>query len=307
MDYLMGQFIKLPGVAASPSRPKVDLVDSVVPDSGALLLLEPAHPMAPWPAGVPAAGGSVPNVVGKLAAPLIGADTSLLGATIAETDPTNLIIPERTSKGAIHLAVAQAPSSFPSQTFWRAEMATAIKQYLLSNPTHSYYMATTARITRLGLQSSAPFFLATVAAGGSAYLESITANQVAIGTQLGFYPARNAAAFLGAATQPAYENTPGTLKFADIAAAGWTGAGPSSLTSFFAHAMQVGRTSPVDAGSSAKYPSVLFYRTYLEDLSVSKRTWAQVNALEYANYQRQFAAGGRYAGDTWTDPAALVA
>lgn len=303
----MGQFIKLPAVKAAASRPKVDLLDPVVPDSGGLLLIEPAHPVSPWLSGSPASGGSVPNVIGSLAAPLLGSDTSALGATVRETDPTNLIVTERSAKGGMHIAVAQAGSTFPTNTFWRVEMADAIKQYLLANPTHAYYLGVTARITRIGL--GGPFFMSTIAATGSSYLGTVFADQFATGTRMGTYPNKSvgASTFTGSRIDSAVDGSATPLKLGNVGVTGWQGAFPTTIAGFSAHAMQAGQTPPVNAGTSAKYPSLLFYRTYLEDLTVSKRSWAQVDAAEFANYQRQFAAGGRYANDTWTNPATLVA
>ena len=43
----------------------------------------------------------------------------------------------------------------------------------------------------------------------------------------------------------------------------------------------------------------------IEDLTVSGRTYAEVDALDYALYQAAFAADGRYHGDTNTDPSTL--
>lgn len=54
-----------------------------------------------------------------------------------------------------------------------------------------------------------------------------------------------------------------------------------------------------------KQNSVILYRAYIEDLTVSGRTYAEVDALDYALYQAAFAAGGRYFGDTYTDPVTL--
>lgn len=304
----MGQFIKVPGIAPGTDRPKVDLLDPLA-TNGSLLLIDPTHPVNPWLSGVPAQGTAVPNILGSLAAPLLGADTTFAGATINEVDSTNLITSERTSKGGIHLAVGQSPSSFPSNTFWRAEIATAIKQYILANLNHSYFFSSTFRITRAGLQSSAPVFFSTIAVGGSAYLATVYANQLSAGTQLATYPSTStgASTFLGARSDSGYAAETNIARLGDVAVSGWQGTSPASAAAIYAHAFQVGRTSPVDAGASAKYPSVVFYRSYLEDLTVSGRSYAQVDSLAYANFQQIFGSGGRYSGDTWTNPASLVA
>lgn len=51
----------------------------------------------------------------------------------------------------------------------------------------------------------------------------------------------------------------------------------------------------------------LFYRAYIEDLTVSGRSYAAVDALDYAEYTKQVTtAGGRYYADTYTDPATIA-
>jgi len=50
-------------------------------------------------------------------------------------------------------------------------------------------------------------------------------------------------------------------------------------------------------------PSDIFYRGYCEDLTVSGRSYADVDALDKALWDAAFAAGGRFAGDTFTAPS----
>lgn len=52
-------------------------------------------------------------------------------------------------------------------------------------------------------------------------------------------------------------------------------------------------------------PSAIFYRFYLEDLTLSGRTWAEVDALDARLFASAFAPGGRYYADTFTDPATI--
>ena len=66
----------------------------------------------------------------------------------------------------------------------------------------------------------------------------------------------------------------------------------------------------IDTSISSTYANKLhswiLYRTYVEDLSVSGRTYAEVDALDYALYEKHvLTADGRYYGDTYTDPATL--
>lgn len=51
--------------------------------------------------------------------------------------------------------------------------------------------------------------------------------------------------------------------------------------------------------------SHILYRCYLEDLTVSGRTYEQVKAIDDALFAAAFSSGGKFYGDTYTDPATL--
>lgn len=55
--------------------------------------------------------------------------------------------------------------------------------------------------------------------------------------------------------------------------------------------------------ASAGAPSFALYRLYIEDMTVSGRDYAEVEAIDLAAYTREFAAGGKFYGDTFTTPA----
>jgi len=58
-------------------------------------------------------------------------------------------------------------------------------------------------------------------------------------------------------------------------------------------------------GLQGGYFSWIFYRAYMEDLTVSGRTYAQVDAEDLALFTEQFAVGGRYHNDTFTNPTTI--
>lgn len=53
-------------------------------------------------------------------------------------------------------------------------------------------------------------------------------------------------------------------------------------------------------------PSYILYRIYIEDLSLSGRTYDQVRAIDEAEHTKAFGVGGRFHGDTWSDPATIL-
>lgn len=53
-------------------------------------------------------------------------------------------------------------------------------------------------------------------------------------------------------------------------------------------------------------PSYIVYRVYIEDLNLSGRTFEQVKAIDDAEHAKAFAEGGRFYGDTWSNPALVL-
>jgi len=51
------------------------------------------------------------------------------------------------------------------------------------------------------------------------------------------------------------------------------------------------------------HESMIFYRFYCEDLSLSGRTREAVAALDDELFAEAFAVGGKFYGDTYTDPS----
>lgn len=88
-------------------------------------------------------------------------------------------------------------------------------------------------------------------------------------------------------------------------AAGMAWGAASGLTS--AATGHVRRRWPKQSGSNiAGGMSFIFYSAYVEDMSVSGRRWQDISAWRIAQKNADFGAGGRYFGETWTDPAAAV-
>ncbi|WP_171495393.1 hypothetical protein, partial [Acinetobacter soli] len=68
-----------------------------------------------------------------------------------------------------------------------------------------------------------------------------------------------------------------------------------------------GRLSPYNQAQILNdVPSLIIYRIYIEDLNASGRTFAEVKAIDDAEFEKAFAVGGRFYGDTWSDPATIL-
>lgn len=55
-----------------------------------------------------------------------------------------------------------------------------------------------------------------------------------------------------------------------------------------------------------KCQSLIIYRVYIEDLNSSGRTYEQVKAIDDAEFNKAFGVGGRFYGDSWSDPMTVL-
>jgi hypothetical protein len=265
--------------------------------AGTLLLIEAAHTLGGFPSGAPVDGAKITNLVRDNAAQILGAtDKTTLDApmqVVAMSGTTGKV--ERTPRGGIH-AIQSSTQTGSNQGF-QTQIPLPIIAYIKANPSHSYYFSHWATPTKLGtgsqdefggaMQSASDsylFGLGTVAAGGSQG-----------GTSLG-----------------AVGNSRGTVNTPMIRNQGVTA--PS--TSFTGQANTAGRYSIFELGNfltinagtgkSGLHGAHVFYRGYIEDLTVSGRAYADAYAADLSEFNKQFASGGRYYGDTIpTDPATL--
>ena len=211
------------------------------------------------------------------------------------------MLTERSGKGGLHSIQTQLNGVILQGMAIRAK--TALECYFGANLSHDFYFSRWERQTRAptGLEP------------GEALFGASTANFAAI------HPAGPAT--LNWAPRPnAYpERLIGS--FTEPSGAGWTA---NTGNRFGCHGWRGNTNSlainpPVRPSvhgpitpwaSNATYvnkaASRIVYRLYWEDLTVSGRSYAQVQAADYELWQAAFAAGGRYAGDTFSNPLTAV-
>lgn len=281
----MSTFIKIPGVNPPSTRPRVDLLDPALPEQGALYLYDATHPGGTWGSGI-AAGLPLPNVAAASALKLTG---NALHGSLAKGGTS--VVAKRTTKGAIHLTHPEAAAV--KGEYVAMEVPSALAEYVLANPTHSYYMSQWARATRLAANAGAPAFTSTIHSSSSSFLGSLYYN--AGGANTYPQPALGADKLLGARTTN--YPTAGTPLLTSLGVSGWYGTLPASASSVHAHPFQLGGIGAVQAAVIS--PNLTVYRCYLEDLTVSKRTYAQADAADNALFAELcLTSGGRYYGDT---------
>lgn len=335
---MAGRKIILPSAFTDTTLPVLGwALDPVMPDAGgALLLIDPSHPGGPWPAGTPIDQAVLPNVAGVQAA-------AAMGVTESATNPIVYRPPgfagsvgllERSTKGGLHGICAQTPGNSPVGSGPSISVPPALLAYILAHPTNDFYFSLWSHTTRAakatGVTQGA--FAGINGSGRQTLdLEMIMnyGKPIAPDVRPNTSPPR-----LGATTPADYLAGP---KFGAVATSYWysppgnplPGPGLDGIPGlylgggmFWGSAVATlgvgsdGSTgeaffSAVSAASSSTatregQPSWLFYRFYAEELTISGRTFAQVNALDQAEYTKQvLTPGGRYYGDVFTDPATI--
>jgi hypothetical protein len=293
---MAGAAFVLPVTFNDPTLPI--LADDAILTTGSLALIDFAHSAAPV-TGVPASGSPIPNIAWKQAAAAHGSGTQ---AEWAQTYTNNMNLAagadgfvERSGKGGLHVAMSQATGTAGKGVVVGENTAAAsnkLTDFLFAHLDDDYYFSLWQRITRVPVADTIEELVYSI--GGNS---SPTGNYLLRGSRT-----VNGGAGLVANSQPALPQPAGP-SYRSMAQTAYTGTKPASANVMIAALMSVGW--PVVGYTSFganKGRSAVLYRCYLEDLTISGRTFAQVDALDKALYDQAFGAGGRYAGDTYTDP-----
>lgn len=294
---MTGLKIVLPTTFTDLTLPKLR-DDPIFWDTGSLMLLETNHPLSPMTVAA-TSGAVVPNLASASLKTLQAGmtDTDYNGALLANGDfltGTNGKF-EKSAKNGLHIIASQAATGLGAR-YARVRIPAALKAYITANTGHTYYWSVWDRVTRqfgaAGLTTHADF-------GAGQFWFTKGADDTVRptdATRLGWRAdgaVGPTAAGVGSrtATGPLFQNMARSLATAPVAASG----------------NSVGSENVIALGElSAKMSaSAVFYRAYVEDLTVSGRTYAQVDAIDFAEYTKQvLTAGGRYFGDTVpTDPS----
>lgn len=284
----MGRKLVLSGVTLTdPTAPLLPDVDPILPASGALVYIDPTHPARSWDAGVPATGSAVPNVAEAAARSATGLSAEQVSPTVTHLGARKLV--ERSGKGGLHVAFSQDETGSATTDHLLITLPAAFRAWLQANKSHSFYASIWGRVTRERSN--------TAIAGG--HLVSILSSG---NTAASLFLRR-----IGDTGPAAYPSTARIGTDAD----GHNLAAPvpffidGAWSDFSASALDRGEIAYLRREPGAA--SVILYGYYLEDLTLSGRTYAQVNALVKARRDGVTGTGGRYAGDTYTPPTSAPA
>lgn len=298
----MGKILRLNGVTLTDTTaPKIIERDPIESD-GSLFLFDGAHQFGQF-SGVPDVSHTIPNVLSNKAAGILSVSESSTDFFVkSRTADSSIWLCERTAKGGIHGLITQSGGQSSSLQYILAA-SRDIRDYLLATmSSHAFYFSLWTRVTRIGLGEGltapqSPFHFALETnnflfhmAGGCASAGSTKPNFLAskdIPTTNDFNTSGPAAPF---------------ARFASLAVQGYAGTGP---TNFRDVSIIAGTGEAWDAFNFNKCASRIIYRAYAEDLTVSGRSYSEVEAIDYALWQAAFGPGGKFHGDTYTDPATL--
>ena len=284
----MGNQITLSDVVFTDTSLPV-LRDDPLLSSGSLILVDAGHTKGRLSGG-PSNGALVNNIAGSIAAEIVG--SASVSPDIATGFASNAMLPELTAKGGLH--VIKSKVNDLNNTCFTLRIPAAIKAYLLANKSHSFYFSIWQQVTRKFDAADMP--LAVLA-------EAAYTNNFLINIQVNGDPGGASTNLLGKASNldPTVVTGPAKHQLAISKATG-------TLTNMaYTDLFIFGGCPSAGVMNSAlhKGGSQILYRVYLEDLTVSGRAYADVKAQDDALYQGAFAPGGKFYGDTYTDPATL--
>lgn len=289
-----GLAIPLDGTLTDPVFPR--LRNDEILSSGSLLLLDCSHTYGGFGSGVPVDNQLIENIAWKeaIATVLSGSQNSMRAT--ADIYAGAGFSMERTGRGGLHFMLSQA-GDLAASTGAEILLPSELRSYLQANPTNDIYLSAWTRLTKVaGLNGSV--WPATVALQRTV---SSTSNYLAFFDANDTFPLGSSAKNLGERLSNGTNTLGNSLR--SVAVDGWTGTPPASAAEL--------RNGIVLAGARGAYtglalsddaPSFILYRLYLEDLTVSGRDFADVDAIDFAAFTREFATGGKFAGDTFTSP-----
>lgn len=301
----MGIKLKLSETFTDKSGPK--LFDAPNMDIGTLWLFDPTHSMGSI-SGVPANAVAIPNVARNRLAAILSADAATLNGTLeyASEGPSAFVV-ERTAKGGMHIMASHASQTSGGANKFVIRPPTALKQYIFDQipavTGAGFYASTWYRVTRSPL------------AGGYCSMMHVTSNMA--GATNFLLHMQDFGAFEGVSVGDADGGK--VLNAAAIQAlgtSGWAGTKPTPSSNMN---VSLGGNGGVDSWASPflnKGPSIILYKSKLEDLRLCKRSnngqggtlaeeYAAAYAADLAEFNAAFAAGGKFYGDTWSDPATV--
>lgn len=268
-------------------------------------------------AAIPTTGAKLDNIAYNEAKTLIPAGTEdTLAGALTFAAGTGMTL-ERTGKGGLHQIFS--PSAVGAGVGVEIQAADLIKQYMINNAAHGWYMSIWHRVTRNPLSAAQGggtqhnYGAIKRNAWSTAHLGMNYTQNTALFGWSGFTGGRGVAdglivngtsttiprvarlaiSYLAKTTGPFWQSNTGVTPV------------PPTTPSELLLGSTNGRLHPSNA--AAGVGSRIVYRYYLEDLTVSGRTPAEVDAISDAEFVKATTGTGDFVTDTYTDPVSVYA
>lgn len=281
----------------NPNAPKLVKYDPIENNSGSLFL---------WDAGrqpftmIPSSGTVLPNLLDDYSNASGKAFVVSKGSASVNNDYAKI---ELTQKKALHFIVSQTyPTDISGEAFWgvlgdNALMAHVYDQ-IVNNP--NLYISFWIRGTRKGKDRGGKF------GPMLSYVRDNNSNSVFYMTSKESKPAVSA----NSTSVSKMQNVTGTVDAFLLPNAHQMNVRGYSFQPVYPDSrffIGSGIYGPWSTELSLnESPSYALYRIYVEDLKLSGRTFAEVKAIDDAEFEKAFAVGGRFYGDTWSDPVSVL-
>jgi hypothetical protein len=304
------QFVISGFTATNPNLRKVADID-ILESDGVLLLIEPNHPASQW-TGVPMSGTTVENLFAAQAASIFGTsevnEHQVLNYANVTTGGTTYGKIERSTKGGLHGIFSQADARVMEASglapYIEIFASAGLQAWMYTHPDNDIYISVWGQITRPHRVGTVDTTFVTDGLLPQVFFRAGT-------TGRRFQLLANSVSSLITSPSLGYEHGSTLANGAVFASAGSSGFAaeghtpPSSATAMDNTLLAmggIGAYALVRSGATttkARWPSWIFYRLFIEDLTISGRTYAEVHAIDKDMYTRRvLTPGGRYYGDT---------
>lgn len=272
--------------------------DGVFPTGNGALFLADVRTLS---SAVPTAGQAITNLATSKAAALgISGDTSGKWVQLGTPVASGYALLERSGKGGIHVIASQATSYTGYQGF-RLQIPMNIMDYIIANRNNTFYISQWRNLTRQAVNTTGAPCLMGIETGNTSGWGRMTTSNSQLkpgGGQLSGRTVSPGYNTLG----PNFESAAGSIPTTDtLSSSNFNNDNTASRD--VAEFGRVGNQNTFPPSSNL--PSMIFYRGYIEDLTVSGRSFTTVNAIDKAMYDAAFASGGRFYNDTYTAVSTL--
>lgn len=277
--------------------------DDALMSAGSLLLCDLNHSTRPLASGVPANAATLPNLADSVAAGVMGTTAANVQPYFSGLGSYNDGVQmklERSGKGGLH-GMCRRATAVNAGSWAAIAWPTALLNYMATNQAHNFFFCVWGYQTRaIGTSTDAPIIAQSIASsttfkGFNWFAASDSGIPVEPTTgQLG-------KTRIGEAANGGMYQSVGGPGFQ----AAWVA---SDLPSDDKRNVALWGAGGLNAaGVRTDLPSWIFYGCYLEDLTVSARSFTTVDTLAQARFTADVLTnGGKYYGDSYTAPATAL-